>query len=54
MPLFTKCLKCAGWKQMPEDPTAQNQFPTGLMMNVPEPPANLCSCDVAEADGDGD
>lgn len=51
MPLFTKCLKCGGWKQMPEDPDEQAQLPTGMMMNVPEPPENLCTCDNDAAKG---
>jgi hypothetical protein len=45
VPLYTRCLKCGGWRQMPEDPTQQDQVATGMMLNVPEPPRNLCSCD---------
>jgi hypothetical protein len=29
---------------MPEDPAEAGKFPTGLMMNAPTPPSNLCSC----------
>ncbi len=52
MPLFTKCLKCGGWRQMPDDPSAQSHFPTGLMMNVDQPPGNLCRCDDDAAGDD--
>lgn len=51
MPLYTKCLKCGGWKAMPESPGTGNALATGLMMNLPEPPKNLCSCsDTAVSD----
>ena len=46
-----KCLKCGGWRQMQENPTEKDQIATGMMMNLPEPPANVCSCN---ADGEGD
>lgn len=45
MALYTKCFKCGGWREMPANPTEQNQVPTGMMKNLPKPPANLCSCD---------
>lgn len=39
---------------MPENPTEQNQIPTGMMMNLPEPPANLCTCGPDERDDDAE
>lgn len=48
MPLYTKCLKCAGWKAMPENPVAGDTQTTGLMMNLPEPPKNPCTCGDTE------
>jgi hypothetical protein len=44
VPLYTKCFKCGGWREMPAHPTKGNQIPTGLMKSFPEPPENLCSC----------
>ncbi len=44
MALYTKCFKCGGWREMPEDPSAQLEIPTGMMMNLAEPPAKLCRC----------
>ncbi|HEX9729720.1 MAG TPA: hypothetical protein VGA37_14550 [Gemmatimonadales bacterium] len=50
MALYTKCLTCGGWREIPEDPDAQSKYPTGLMMNADRPPAKLCTC---AADGAG-
>ncbi len=44
MPLWTKCLKCGNWKEMPTDPSGKS-FSTGLMMNAPTAPGELCACD---------
>jgi len=45
MALYTKCLTCGGWRKVPDDPAAAGKLPTGLMMNAPTPPANLCRCE---------
>jgi hypothetical protein len=54
VPLYTKCFKCGGWREVPDKPTGQDQFPTGLLKNVPEPPPDLCSCgdDAVRKDAD--
>lgn len=44
MPLYMKCFKCGGWREIPEHPTEQQQFPTGMVKNLPGPPAKPCSC----------
>ena len=44
MPLWTKCLKCGNWKEMPTDPSG-GSFSTGLMMTAPTAPGELCACD---------
>lgn len=51
VPLYTKCMKCGGWKQMPDNPTEDDQMSTGMMMNLPEPPKHLCTCDTQGAAG---
>ena len=45
MPLYTRCLKCGNWKEMSENPTEQDQIATGMMLNRPEPPGNMCTCE---------
>lgn len=51
MALYTKCLKCGKWKGVAENPSAEDQIPTGMMMYRNEPPKDLCACD-ADAGGD--
>ena len=43
--LYTKCFKCGGWREVPANPSGQDQFPTGLMKNLSEPPPDLCTCE---------
>jgi len=49
VPLYTKCLRCGGWRLVPEDPSGKAQFPTGLMMNTPTAPGKMCTCDEERA-----
>lgn len=44
MALYTKCLKCGGWLQLPDAPTEADQFPTGMMMSAPKMPGPPCTC----------
>ncbi len=48
MPLYTKCLKCGGWLQLPENPDGAMQLPTGMMMSAPKMPGPPCTCPERE------
>lgn len=48
MPLYTKCLKCGGWLEMPADAGGAMQLPTGLMMSAPKLPGPPCTCGSAK------
>jgi hypothetical protein len=38
---------------MPANPTEQDEMSTGMMMNLPEPPAHLCSCKASAEERTG-
>ena len=50
MGLWTKCMKCGGWKEMPSNPTEGGGFPTGMMLTADSLPGTACSCDAAPSE----